>query len=148
MKKIFLLTLFVLACIAVNATELHKSPTKAALLSLAIPGGGQYYNSTYKKMIGFGSMELALIGLIIYHNDRMNYYYDKISANSGNYNDNISRYNDFYNKIQSDYWWLTSTILMSALDSYVEAHLFNFNKKNQELNIRFKADRIELSYRF
>ncbi len=148
MKKIFLLTLLVLTCSGINAVELHKSPTKAALLSLVIPGGGQYYNSTYKKMIVFGGVELGFIGMLIYHNNRMNYYYDRVSDNTGNYNDNISKYNDYYNKTQSDYWWIGSTILMSALDSYVETHLLNFKNKNHELNLRFKADRIELSYHF
>ena len=148
MKKIILLTLLVLTCSGVNAIDLHKSPTKAALLSLAIPGGGQYYNSSYKKMVGFGGVELGFICLLIYHNNRMNYYYNRVSDNIGDYNDNISKYNDNYNKTQSDYWWIGATILMSALDSYVETHLLNFNKKNHELNLRFKADRIELSFRF
>ena len=148
MKKIFLLTLLVLACSGMYAIKLSKSPTKVALLSLAIPGGGQYYNSSYKKMIGFGCVELGFVGLLIYHNQQMNYYYDKISANSGNYNNNLAKYNDYYNKTQSDYWWIGTTVLLSALDSYVEAHLLDFNKKSQELNLKFKADRIELSYRF
>jgi hypothetical protein len=148
MKRIILLTLLILTYNGVAAIDLHKSPTKAALLSLAIPGGGQYYNSSYKKMFFFGSIELSLIGLLAYHNNRMDYYFDKINQNSGNYNDNLSKYNRYYNKIQSDYWWIGTTVLMSALDSYVDSHLLDFNYKSRALNIKFNADRLELSYNF
>ena len=139
-----------------------KIPMKAAILSLFLPGGGQFYNESYWKASGVLALEGSLIGLTTYHHIISEEYYaeykkyKKKYIESGNqnqqyYNEYIKNYNKYvvyYNKRQSDFWWLCTVIFLSTLDAYVDAHLFNFEENKKKIHLKFENKMISLQYNF
>lgn len=130
-----------------SSTEsISKIPMKAAVLSLFIPGCGQYYNESYWKATGILALEGGLIGLAIYHNYKSDEYYDKfLNTESPTY---YSEYIKFYDKRQSDFWWIGTVIFLSTIDAYVDAHLFDFDKKKSKLHLIFEENMLSLQYKF
>ncbi len=143
--SIFLIMLFIHAF--GEEVELKvKKPFKAAVLSLFIPGGGQFYNGAYLKSTGVLALEGGMIGLAAYHHFKAEDYYDKyrISGSEDDYND----YLDYYYKRQSDLWWLGAVVFLSTIDAFVDAHLFNFEEKKHKIHLKFEDNVISLSYHF
>ena len=146
MKKRKLLILIVMFSLPMFAQEDTKKPFKAAALSFFIPGGGQFYNESYWKFAAVVAIESSLIGLYAYHYFKGNDYYDEYKATlNTKYYD---KYNDFYNKRQNDLWWLGTTIFLSTLDAFVDAHLFDFEKRKEKIHLKFEDKMLFLSYRF
>jgi hypothetical protein len=87
------------------------------LRSLAVPGWGQFYNGKYwKAALAFGA-ESGLIATAVYWNQQA------VQA-PPNSNDRL-----FYrNNRNTAVWFLAGTILLSMLDAYVDAHLFDFDE--------------------
>ncbi len=93
-----------------------KSPKGAAFRSLAIPGWGQYYNGQKIKAALALAAELGEIGTAIYWN---------VQANGTDDARAQFIYRDYRNQAL---WFLAGTILVSMLDAYVDAHLFDFDE--------------------
>lgn len=154
MKKYLLTALLMLAIFSLLSAEdkfdTVKNPTKAALLSLALPGGGQFYNESYYKAVGVGIIESSLIATTIYHTQQTNHYEDKknhatdplVAANYKTLYDRNNR------RLQNDYWWLGATILLSTIDAYVDANLYNFESEKKKVHMRFSQNSLQLSYSF
>jgi len=146
---LFLLLLgfsFLMADHSVEKEPANKVPMKAAALSIFIPAGGQFYNESYWKASGVFVLEGSLIGLAIYHHLKSEDYF-KISKNNSNpyYYD---QYVKFYNKRQSDFWWLGTVIFLSTIDAYVDAHLFNFEENKKKIHLKFEDNMLSLQYNF
>lgn len=139
MKRICCLLLILVAAYPLTALDTGKNPVRAALLSLAIPGGGQIYNDSPIKATFFGATEVTLAGLLIYHNNMAAHYkhkrdntddpaaYDRYDGYKGQ--QEHARYNM--------YWWLGTTVLMSTLDAYTEAHLFDYDNRRATIRAGF-----------
>ena len=93
-----------------------KNPTGAAFRSLAIPGWGQYYNGQKIKAALAMAAEAAEIGTAIYWNGR---------ARGASDPEEQFLYRDYRNQAL---WILAATILVSMLDAYVDAHLYDFDE--------------------
>ncbi len=93
-----------------------KNPTGAAMRSLAIPGWGQYYNGQKIKAALVLAAEAGEIGTAIYWNVR---------AKGTSDPETKFFYQDYRNQAL---WFLAGTIVLSMLDAYVDAHLFDFDE--------------------
>ncbi|MBS4029439.1 MAG: hypothetical protein KGZ58_12485 [Ignavibacteriales bacterium] len=102
-----------------------KSSTQAVLLSLALPGLGQIYNESYWKT----PVILGFVGYFGYVWKQENDLYHKYQAEyilTSNPQDRKAR--DFYHDERDRFaWYLGVTYLLSAVDAYVDAQLFDFD---------------------
>ncbi|MBN1948924.1 MAG: hypothetical protein JW784_04200 [Candidatus Cloacimonetes bacterium] len=147
MKKILVLSFVILLILSVNLlAENPKKPLKSAALSLIIPGGGQFYNESYLKFGFVLALEGSLIGLTAYHHFKSEDYYDKyLATGDEKYYD---KYSDYYYKRQNDFWWLGSTVLLSMIDAYVDAHLYNFSSEKKRIRLKFEDQSLLVSFIF
>jgi hypothetical protein len=130
--------------------SLPKNPTKAAFLSVFMPGAGQIYNEKYLKGAGVIATQLALIGAVI-HYDQQTKKYKKATANSTEYLEqliNQSKYYDNHEKRQSYIFWVGASVFLSAIDAFVDAHLINFLEEKNKIHLRFEDDMVQLSIKF
>lgn len=135
--------------------QMQKSPSGAILRSLALPGWGQYYVESYWKVPVF----LGAAGTCVYFIvDNNNSFKNKqsqidkaITINPGDpYIELYKRQRELYrdNRDQAAFF-LAGVYILSALDAYVGAHLFDFDvsdklsmnlspNRNNYLNINFQ----------
>jgi hypothetical protein len=121
--------------IADSGGMIQKSPGGAALRSAIIPGLGQVYNETYWKIpiiYGIGAY-------LAYEYSRFNTKYkdysqlhDKSLAEGDTYQaDRYKSYREFYRDYRDSFiWYFALLYLVNILDSYIDAHLYDFNVNN------------------
>lgn len=101
---------------AADTGRQRKNPTGAMLRSLALPGWGQFYNAQYWKAALVVAGEAAIIASAVYYH---NLYKDATTTDA----------QEFYlDQRNVRFWWLGAAILISMLDAYVDAHLYNFDE--------------------
>ncbi|MEP7170522.1 MAG: DUF5683 domain-containing protein [Bacteroidota bacterium] len=116
------------------------SPTKATLLSLALPGAGQFYNKKYWKIpVIYGG--IAAMGYLVRFNDKhyQNYkkaYILRLDGDTTSVDEYANIYSepdlktlkDFYRRNRDLSYIVAGLIyIMNILDADVDAHLFYFN---------------------
>jgi len=128
---------------------LPKNPTKAALLSTFIPGAGQVYNEKYLKAGIYVGIQATLVGVALHYDKQYKKYQGKISDKSDPFYDyNYVKYKDAYEYRQSFIFWVATSVFLSTLDAYVDAHLINFTEKKNQIHIKFEGDKVTLSVGF
>ncbi len=107
-----------------------SNPTKAFLLSLLLPGGGQYYNGSIVKGVLISSTEIAL-GYGVYHYNKI---MDEAKAlgDRGKFVSSRRSRNDFI-------WALVGVVFLSSLDAYVDSQLRDFDVKISYIYSRDKT---------
>lgn len=119
--------------LAASPPPLTKNPTTAILMSVALPGLGQYYNEQYWKIPLFTGAAAATAWLFFSNNG--NYLtasdnYDAAVRNNLDFltKDRLKRQREIYrdNRDLAGAFFLL-TYLVAAVDSYVGAHLYDFN---------------------
>ncbi len=164
MKKVLIL-IFVLLSVYCYSFETGKNPKLSAVLSLSLPGGGQFYNEKPWK----GALAVGIESFLIYKMiDTGNFIddlksdirkYENILAEGNLSDDQITmykvmiegkraKYNRNKNRQDNHYWWMGGTIFLSVIDAYVDAHLYNYNEKKRNLRLNFSANSVSLSYSF
>lgn len=113
--------------------EMKKSPMGAILRSLAIPGWGQIYVENYWKAPLFAAGCGLLIYFVLDYNSKYQTYqkqYDEIKETKPNSSELfiLRSKKEFYrdNRDQSAFF-LVAVYILAAIDSYVGAHLYDFN---------------------
>jgi hypothetical protein len=145
MKKLFFI--FFLLCFSLGyGFDLPKKPMRSAFYSLIIPGGGQYYNENYWKFGGVVAIEGYFIARTIYHQLEANSHYDKYRKSL--LQTDYQNYLHYYYEVKNDYWWLGTTIVLSMIDAYVDAHLFNYDANKEKINLKFFDKKISLEFKF
>jgi hypothetical protein len=96
-----------------NLSSYYKSPPKAMVLSLLIPGAGQYYCEEYLK----GTMLLAAEGTLGYYLYKAHEDYKKTQDN-----EKLKRRDNFL-------WWLITVKAISLADAYISAQMYKFNEQ-------------------
>ncbi|MCD4818792.1 MAG: hypothetical protein K8S23_08885 [Candidatus Cloacimonetes bacterium] len=146
MKFFILLLLLIFLSTNTMAYETPKKPLKAAIFSLVLPGGGQYYNGSKMKFAFVFAVESSLIGITSYHIYRSERYYNKYksSLNETDY----QNYLKYYYKLKNDYWWIGTTVILSMIDAYVDAHLSDYDEKKRKIHLKFSAKAIGFQYDF
>ncbi|OPX28962.1 MAG: hypothetical protein B1H06_02250 [Candidatus Cloacimonas sp. 4484_143] len=148
MRKFWIIISLALIFTSLSAEEkvIKKQPLKAAALSCFIPGGGQLYNGKFIKSGFVLAVEGSFIGLATYHHLEAEKYYDKyeVSMSETDYNEYVK----YYERRQSDFFWIGTIIFLSAIDAYVDAHLFDFEEKKNKIHLKFENNTVGLSYNF
>ncbi len=148
MRKILLIILltFILTSLLAEEKVITKQPLKAAIFSCFIPGGGQLYNEKYLKSGFVLAVEGSFIGLALYHHLEAEKYYDRYEVSLSN--SDYTEYVKYYNKRQSDFFWVGTIIFLSAIDAYIDAHLFDFEEKKNKIHLKFENNTVGLVYNF
>ena len=101
-----------------------KSPKGAMIRSLVFPGWGQWYNEQKIKAVLVFSLESFLL--------RLSVYYPHKAANSVSGSQAELFYKD---KRNLTYLWIGGFTLLSMLDAYIDAHLYDFDS-GPDLDLR------------
>jgi hypothetical protein len=108
-----------------------KSPTKALLRSVALPGWGQFYNEKYFKSALIFGVETTYI-ILAADQWRKTSFHKKNFQNAFPYSP--EQYYEFdlykYHRDQRNLylWVVTGIVFLSMFDAYVDAHLYDFDK--------------------
>lgn len=94
------------------------NPTGAAVRSLILPGWGQAYVQQPFKAAIYGGLEFGFI-LSTYRQHRL--FKEALDDNREN---DAEAYKENRNKIS---WYIAGVIIISMMDAYVDAHLFDFD---------------------
>ncbi len=141
MKKLFTIILLTFCSISlraeesVMATDLQesKSPTVATIKSAILPGWGQYYVESYFKSALFFGAEATFIYLIIDNHSKYTSARDEYEAAKANGEDSFlisrleSTMNAHHNNRDQTAFYMLGIHVLSAIDAYVGAHLFEFD---------------------
>jgi hypothetical protein len=125
--------------------RMKKKPWLAVLFSI-IPGGGQFYNESYWKVpILFGLS--AYFGYSYYDQDKKyRDYRDRYSTTqTQQFPDgdlNLKSLREFYRNQRDDFlWYFIIVDFINLVDAYVDAHLFDFDVKEEKFNSLGKVDK-------
>jgi len=127
--------------------KMKKSPTIAVLLSAVLPGAGQFYNRSYWKI----PIITGLIGYFGYeyiqNNNKFKDYRDQYDASITPENpfgdQNLKALREFYRNQRNDFvWYFMIVYVVNLVDAYVDAHLFDFDVKENKFTASGNADRI------
>jgi len=116
-----------------HGVPLSKSPTKAFVLSLLVPGLGQVYTHNYFKAILFLGTDIGMYAGIMTQDrlSRENLKYAEIEAQDelrASYAEWHQYLHSFYKSDRNKLiWWTAGVTLLAATDAYVEAHLYDFH---------------------
>lgn len=150
MRKIILVIVLALIITSLFAEEISKKkyPLTAGALSCLLPGGGQFYNGKLIKSGVVFALEGSLIGLAVYHHLEAEKNYDKykIDPNLNTYF--YQEYVKYYERRQSDFFWIGTVVFLSAIDAYIDAHLFDFDDKKKKIHLKFENNTVGLVYNF
>lgn len=124
-------------------------PTGALLLSVAIPGGGQFYNRKYIKSFLYGGTEIYLIKYVYWRWQQMDEHWRNFKSTD----DDLIKAQQFalYEKkrdSRNTHIWLTALVVfVSMFDAYVDAHLADFDQTDKafEAYIIPENDKIQLN---
>jgi hypothetical protein len=131
--------------VKVKKFQMKKSPTKAILYSLLLPGLGQLYVESYWKAPLFLAGAGGLGYSIFYYNGLYNDYqgrYDALKRTSPNdFNlDLLNRQKEFYRDNRDiSVFYLVIVYALSSVDAFSGAHLYDFNVSD-DLSIGLKPD--------
>ena len=123
----------------IETFRMKKNPWIAVLLSAAIPGAGQFYNQSYWKvpvLIGL----TAYFGYEYYDQDKQfRNYRDQYSASQNQQfpdgDPNLKTLREFYRSQRDEFtWYFMITYFVNLVDAYVDAHLFDFDVKDENIN--------------
>jgi hypothetical protein len=102
----------------------------ALLRSVAVPGGGQFYNRKYIKGVVVFGVETTFITLAAIEWSRMHTH--KRNFQNTDYPDRYWEFEqfEFYEDRRNLFLWITAGIVfLSMFDAYVDAHLYNFDRE-------------------
>jgi hypothetical protein len=95
-----------------------KSPKKAAISAMVIPGGGQVYNGKYLKALAIFGLESAAI-----------YSFYNNNNNHTNWDDSFALPQHRYLEKRNKYaWWSFFIYVYGIIDAIVDAHLDPFEE--------------------
>ena len=113
----------------------EKSPMGALLRSVALPGGGQFYNGKYIKAALVFGVETTYIVLAADEWRRANFHKKKFQSAPPYSPEQYWEFDQyrFHQDRRNLYLWVISGIIfLSMFDAYVDAHLYNFDKEKME----------------
>lgn len=125
---------------------MKKSPTSAVLYSLAFPGLGQYYVESYWKVPIFAAGAGACLYGIIWNHSQYTTKSDEVNAAVADTNFSksalavLKSQREFYhNSRDLSGLYLIAVYVISAVDAYTGAHLYDFDVSDK-LAIRVVPD--------
>lgn len=165
MKKLFITFFVLISTLAATAqkndtlaVKKKHSPTKATLMSLALPGLGQCYNKKYWKVpIIYGGFAALTYGVVFNHTE-----YGRFKTAYGYRVDDDSLSVDEFNGLVSDaelisnvdyyrrnrdlcYIGIGLLYVMNLIDAAVDAHLYDFDVSDN-LSMRIQPELRDMGY--
>lgn len=134
----------------VKKFKMKKSPTKAVLLSAVLPGAGQFYNESYWKI----PIVLGFVGYFGYeyfrnnnlYKDNRELYVNSQTPENPDGDQNLKTLREFYRDQRDDFvWYFLIVYVINMVDAYVDAHLFDFDVREEKLTRFNEPDK---TYRF
>ncbi len=119
--------------------RMKKDPWLAVLFSAIIPGAGQFYNQSYWKVP-------IILGLCTYfgyewydQNKKFIDYRDQFAASQTPENPagdpGLKTLREFYRNQRNDFtWYFIIVYVINLIDAYVDAHLFDYDVKEEKIN--------------
>jgi TM2 domain-containing membrane protein YozV len=132
--------------------KMKKSPLTAVLLSAVLPGAGQFYNQSYWKIPIIGSL-VGYFGYEYFRNnskylDYKQQYQNSQSVFNPNGDLNLKSLREFYRNQRNDFFWYFMIVyVVNLLDAYVDAHLFDFDVKEERYSTVLLPNKI-YSFKF
>ena len=135
------------------AFSLPKNPTKAALFSAFVPGLGQVYNEKYLKAGAVVGIQATFVWMTLRHDKKMKDYRRRRNTfdptvNMAEYIHYNNLYRERYESRQSYLFWIGTSIFLSTMEAYVDAHLINFRDKRNEIRLKFEDQMLQVSISF
>lgn len=136
--------------------KMKKSPTLAVLLSAVLPGAGQFYNESYWKIPIIGGL-VGYFGYEYFRNNNLfKDYRNDYAASQTELNPdgdfNLKTLREFYRDQRDNFvWYFLIVYVVNMVDAYVDAHLFDFDVKEDKLTkfgTKDKEYRLIFNYRF
>ena len=133
--------------------RMKKSPTTAVLLSAVLPSAGQFYNESYWKI----PIIAGLVGYFGYEYFRQNNFYkdyrDQYSASqtpqNPEGNSSLKALREFYRDQRDDFiWYFTIIYVINLVDAYIDAHLFDFDVKDDNSGNNSKIYKLNFTINF
>ncbi|MCL6465231.1 MAG: hypothetical protein K6T77_00575 [candidate division WOR-3 bacterium] len=116
---------------------LNKSPGRAVLYSLLLPGGGQIYTRNYWKAAIIAPAEVAL-GYLSYS--------EHMKAREGWARQDTVAYLQHRDRRNTFLWWTGAVVVFSMADAYVSAQMFGFDEE-MRLSLGLNRVGIQLAIR-
>jgi hypothetical protein len=135
---------------------MRKSPTVAVLLSAVLPGTGQFYNHSYWKIPIIAGLS-AYFGYEYFgNNNKFKDYRDKYDASVTPQNpfgdQDLKSLREFYRNQRDDFvWYFIIVYVVNLVDAYVDAHLFDFDVREEKLSRLGKTNnkyRLKINFSF
>jgi hypothetical protein len=156
-------------------TTIHTpNPTRVLFESMFFPGAGQFDNKGYIKGTVVFSLEVALIGAVKHYTDKatgarrnferaraardgvvstgtMTVPYGSVSVSDAEFARLFNDYQNARDEQNRFRWYLGAFIFLSMFDAFVDAHLAQFPKAEDNLSFDVESDRkdmvsVKLSY--
>ncbi len=108
-----------------------KNPAGALLRSLALPGWGQLYNEQYiKSALAVAAEGLLVAGAVVEHGRAEDDHaiYQDLSRSDEEREAAWRRYSRRIDKRNTYLWYYAGFKFLSAIDAYVDAHLYRFDE--------------------
>ncbi len=110
----------------------HRQPWSIMTRSALLPGWGQWTNGRPWKALGVTAMEVGAGFATYAANQDANDALDRLAAAEGALDDEAAAqatadYDAAYNRRSTWAWILGTTLALSMLDAYVDAHLLQFD---------------------
>lgn len=134
--------------------SLVKSPLGAILRSAVVPGWGQFYNGSHKKIFVFLAADLSMLGMYVYKDRRVSdlralrsrarkqrdndpfIFPEKEAALDAAINFYTGKLDGALDDRNQYGWYLAIFYLLGIVDAYIDAHLFQFDEKIENLGNR------------
>ncbi len=142
MKRLYIIIILYFFSISLHAEDSAidelsyqylKSPTVATIKSALIPGWGQYYVESYFKSALFLGTEATFVYILIDNHSKYTSARDEYEAAKDRGDDDyvISRLEAnmkaYHNNRDQTAFYMLGIHVLSAIDAYVGAHLFEFD---------------------
>jgi hypothetical protein len=105
-----------------------RNPAAAAVMSMVVPGLGQFYNGKEMKGTVIFAAECAILAGIGLENRRASQALNKWHASGETVDSYYNAYSDHFDRRQALVWWAVLVGLYGVLDAYVDAHLSSFER--------------------
>ena len=126
--------------------RMKKSPWLAVGFSAVLPGLGQLYNQSYWKVPIILGLS-AYLGYQFYDNHKKYAdYRDQYAATQSPENpfgdESLKDLREFYRGERDDFvWYFTIVYVINLVDAYVDAHLFDFDVREEKIERFGKVDK-------
>ncbi len=119
-----------------------KSPTKALIMGVLVPGSGDFYNKKYVKgSIFFGLGLFFAYKSYNYYNKQKEYYDDYLETES---REKYRLYEKNYDNMEKYMYFYLLNLTISTIDGVVESYLSDWHIEKIDVKSEYKNNKVSL----